>query len=408
MDKIDKLKFNEKLSLKLTSGGDLKEKQVSDKGDYGLIMEHYTMYELLKQLKEKGFEIKRQPEVLIPTIEEKLKAIRDKGGDERQIHLQQRKAVKVADQIIKDIVESDDAAFLEFDVAFQDSVAGGSADVRLLVRKESAKEVFEEIRISLKSYAGKGSSQGSKTLTKRFAVLFADIEGNLNDANWEKLKNTAKSKEVKDAVQELKEFFDIAKIAGQASRYNNDLYKKFLDSDIFRAITNDRDIEKLSKRTKGLGNHARNAAWAEFLEKEMNLNRKELNRRYVTVFNALVADRLEDQSFVEKLRKEVLYLAGIDEVLIYNAINTKNKKTGEDDIAVKSYNSSPGFKKLVEAAKKLTRVEFEESPGVGTSFIIKMFLDKEEIFRYNCYCMYIDGTVQVKADSTALEQGRLN
>lgn len=408
MDKIDNLKFDQQLSLKITAKGGLKEKQISDKGDYGLIMEHYTMFELLKQLKERGFEVKKNPEVLLPSIEDKKKTILDKGGDEAKIEVQQRKAVKVAEKILQDIVESDDAVFLEFDVAFQDSVAGGSADVRLLVRKESAKEIFEEVRISLKSYAGTGSSQGSKTLTKRFAVLFADIEGNLNEANWEKLKEIAKSKEVRDSIQELKEFFDIVKIAGRADRYDQDIYRKFLDSEIFKAITNPRDIKKLTEKTKNLGNHARNAAWAEFLEKEMNLSRKELNRRYVTVFNALVADKLEDSDFLEKLRKEVLYLAGIDEVLIYNAINMKNKKTGEEEIEVKAYNSSPGFKKIIEAAKKLTSVEFEEAPGAGTSFIIKMLLNKQEIFRYSCYCMYLDGTVQVKADSKALEQGRLN
>jgi len=393
---FNKLGFGQSADIKLkyfrtiqeSTLSEAPEKNKKDKGNNGLLAEYECCYVLAKSLKEVGLKVTTNISQLKKLRDEKVKFY-GAGLTKTEIKRALAQGQAIADSMFSSIVNSGkDLIFTSYEFVAEEhsfdvqptgaqTSKGSTEDMKIIVTKMKAKDVVEEIKVSLKAYKGSGTSQGSKSSTAALTRMFMGKD-KVTVAEFEKHFG----KKGKEFTKLLKDFKDVGK-----EFYLDTPGKKIVKQAKAKA-------KKQGKIFKSVANPMRKGELAAYyIDKRGTRATYPLAKTFVELYNKGYKDLKTDRQW-KTFADGIMFATGFDGITVYNAIADKNGVVTE----VVNSNTSSAYSKLYEAFRKGAKVVLKSRPN-SSGITVEVHYNGEVLKSLSLSMMYGDGTIQFKMNS---------
>lgn len=359
----------------------------AQKGSNGLIAEYVCARHLAEKLTEAKLPVKSDINNLRKLETDAVERLK-KDMDAQTLQRAINQGVAIGDSMFQSIVNnSQDLIFTDYEfkadkhnfdiinVGAQTN-SMGTADLKLVVGKEDAQEVYQEILVSLKAYSGSITSQGSKSSLASLNIMFGDGERAPNAEQMQAMFGDIGI----EFMQAVKDFHEFGKdwIRNSDDPDAQAIRKKYADRNKPIPMGN-------ALRGKEVGK-----AYQDATGKNSAHNLAEL---YAKLFNENFYKVQKDKKAMARFKEGLMKTAGFDYIVTYNAIADQKGIVSE----VVNSNISGGYKKIYDAFANNCDVKLTSKPGSAT--ISVDIIHGSETIKSLSLNMWKDGTIQFKFDS---------
>lgn len=404
MESLDGLKIGGSKEVTLKFKVDDKVLKEATQSYLGYLVEYLVGLKLIQTLEKRGVDFLPEQEqatqLFIKNRDKSLAKLNKQVPDETKradkLETINKHVDNICEKLLERLLETEDIAITEIGILPQDEPTGeGSADIRLKAVKKDTKEILQLVRVSLKKSEGGATPMGMKVFTSRLAKLFPELD-EIAKEKYAKLDVlTKEDSRINNQVKFLSQVNAAASLLAKKPevREKDPLFQEFLNSDIYKDLP---EKEKENLKSRADNNFSRRGYWqTAFLQKEKGYTREKVAESQSIIWNHLVEQKLEDKEFTDRLKKEIKFIIGFDDVEIYAAI------VEQEGLQVKHYNISPGFKDILEKIEQLQTIKITHS-GKG-NFSFDLMLGDKILHSFKTRPNYLTGEFQISIGSSDLK-----